>query len=317
MRTIKEKKIGFCILCKSKKQIFYSYGFDYESQTCKNKWTFKECEDCGHIQLDPRPSKSELDTIYPHNYYSYELSNKITPFILAGKNFLDQIKINLIIKNLKCELRSYMDVGCGDGKFLKLLEKKYQIKPEKIYGVELNEGLVKQLKKENYVAINSSIENIKRIKTSSISLITMFHVIEHVSDPKIVIKKLSKWLSKGGVLAIETPNVSSIDAQLFGKTFWGGYHFPRHWHLFNEKTLSKLLKECGINPIKISYQTGHSFWMFSFHHLALYNFKNKKIAKLFNPLKSILLLIFFTLFDKTRAFLGAKTSSILIIGQKI
>jgi 2-polyprenyl-3-methyl-5-hydroxy-6-metoxy-1,4-benzoquinol methylase len=317
LTSIKEKRLGFCSLCRSKKLKFYSYGYDYESKTCSNRWTFKNCENCGHIQLDPRPDETELGIIYPSNYYSYELSKKINPIISTGKNFLDQLKIKLIKKYLRCKLTSYMDIGCGDGKFLKLLEKKYHLDAKKIFGIELNKDLVKKLKREKYIAINSPIENIKKIKTASISLITMFHVIEHVSDPGLVIKKLSKWLAKGGVLAIETPNIDSIDAQLFRNTYWGGYHFPRHWHLFNEETLSKLLKDSGINPIKISYQTGHSFWMFSFHHLALYKFKNKKIAALFNPLKSIVFLILFTLFDKVRAFMGVKTSSVLIIGQKI
>ena len=74
----------------------------------------------------------------------------------------------------------------------------------------------------------------KWIKEETLEFITMFHVIEHVKDPKSIIKTLNKLLVPGGHLVIETPNIDSLDAMIFKETFWGGYHFPRHWHLFTQ-----------------------------------------------------------------------------------
>ena len=61
---------------------------------------------------------------------------------------------------------------------------------------------------------------------------TMFHVIEHVADPPRVAERVARWLAPGGVFAVETPNLESLDARLFRERYWGGYHFPRHWHLY-------------------------------------------------------------------------------------
>ena len=173
------------------------------------------------------------------------------------------------------------------------------------------------MRSEGFEAFYERIEAFDIIEPESISLATMFHVIEHVEDPVAVISKVSDWLAPGGILAIETPNIDSIDARLFRRTYWGGYHFPRHWHLFNRKTLSTLMQSQGIEPVHISYQTGHSFWMYSLHHLLRYRLKWVRLADLFDPMKGLLFLILFTGFDKVRAALGMTTSAILVVGRKV
>jgi hypothetical protein len=61
----------------------------------------------------------------------------------------------------------------------------------------------------------------------------------------------------------------------------------------------------------------HSFWMYSYQHR--YNFGDSPkpgLAKWFNPLGSLPVLVGFTTFDKLRAALGFKTSAMLMIGKK-
>jgi len=43
-----------------------------------------------------------------------------------------------------------------------------------------------------------------------------------------------------GALVVETPNLDSWDARLFKETWWGGYHIPRHWTLFDANSLRRL-----------------------------------------------------------------------------
>jgi hypothetical protein len=39
---------------------------------------------------------------------------------------------------------------------------------------------------------------------------------------------------------IVTDNTDALDFKIFKGGYWGGYHFPRHWNLFNRKSLTKL-----------------------------------------------------------------------------
>ena len=162
------------------------------------------------------------------------------------------------------------------------------------------------------------MEDCTEIADGSIDLATMFHVIEHVDDPGTVARRVAKWLTPGGVFAVETPNIDSYDARKFKQAFWGGYHIPRHWNLFSPVTLAKLLSDAGLEVVATKYQTGHSFWMYSYHHLTRFGPKQDvKGAAKFNPFGgSLLRLAAFTGFDKMRAALGRKTSAMLMLARK-
>lgn len=315
--VIAQLAVGNCALCNAGDLQSYASGYDYELRTCSNEWHFKQCPNCNHVQLDPRPVIEELDTIYPANYYSYNMSEKLSVVAVMGKEFLDRLKFRRILRFLDYSPTSYLDIGCGDGRYLHLVERRKGIRRSNIYGLELSADISSKLRNEGFAVFNERVEACDSIPIGSISLATMFHVIEHLDDPVAVVGKISSWLAPGGILAIETPNIDALDARLFKKSYWGGYHIPRHWHLFHRKTLEILMRDNGIEPVHVAYQTGHSFWMYSFHHLVRYKLKIPFLSKFFDPMKGLVFLIVFTGLDKLRAALGFKTSSILIVGRKV
>ena len=162
------------------------------------------------------------------------------------------------------------------------------------------------------------VEDASGIPEGGVDLITMFHVIEHVDDPGTVIRRITDWLSPGGIFALETPNLDSLDARLFHKTYWGGYHIPRHWNLFTPATMSRLLTDNGMEVLGVGFQTGHSFWMYSLHHAVRYGGGGSRpgLGQLFDPIRSLLGIAAFTGFDLVRGALGSKTSAMLMIGRK-
>jgi SAM-dependent methyltransferase len=188
---------------------------------------------------------------------------------------------------------------------------------ERIYGLELDQAVVDRLRTRGFQAWCERVETCTSIPAGSIDLATMFHVIEHVDAPDVVLERIAEWLAPGGVLAVETPNLDSIDARLFRDRYWGGYHIPRHWHLFSPHTLEKLLVRAGLTPVATMFQTGHSFWMYSLHHWLRYEpTERPSLARRFDPFRNVAPLAMFTLFDKVRGALGARTSAMLMIARK-
>jgi SAM-dependent methyltransferase len=310
---------GPCPVCHGTASRVFARGYDYELLTCRNLWTFRQCATCGHVLLDPRPRDDSLETIYPPHYYSYTLSKRVNPIALKGKEMLDGMKFRRILRHVARRPSSYLDIGCGDGRYLRYLETKLELTRDRLFGLELSKEVVNALRAQGYRAMCATIEACEDIEAGAIDLITMFHVIEHVSDPAGAIQRVADWLSPGGLVAIETPNLDSIDAKLFRRTYWGGYHVPRHWHLFTPVTLARLLEDRGFRVLKLSYQTGHSFWMYSFHHLLRYGprFRSERLSALFDPVGGgVFFLAGFTALDKLRALLGFKTSSVLAIARK-
>jgi SAM-dependent methyltransferase len=305
-----------CPVCGSLKQNAFASGFDYELLTCSNEWHFVKCVDCSHVWLNPRPAVAELGVIYPSTYYAYNYG-KISPIARRAKELLDRRKIAKIVRSCARAPRTYLDIGCGDGRFLKVLERQ-GVSRSGLYGLELDERVVGRLRDAGYPGVFCArVEDASSIPEDGVDLITMFHVIEHVDNPATVIRRIHDWLSPGGVFALETPNLDSPDARLFHNTYWGGYHIPRHWNLFTPQTISRLLTDNGMEVLGVGFQTGHSFWMYSLHHAVRYGGGSRpRLGQLFDPIRSLLGIAAFTGFDLLRGAAGAKTSAMLVIARK-
>ncbi|MGH7702832.1 MAG: hypothetical protein ACREMO_07035, partial [Gemmatimonadales bacterium] len=124
-----------CVVCGGRRFRGYTTGYDYELLTCSNPWTFVQCEHCAHVWLHPRPAISTLGVIYPPTYYAYNYAEQIHPIARWGKETLDRLKFRGILGSLSRQPESYLDIGCGNGRFLRLLERR-GVRREGLYGLE-------------------------------------------------------------------------------------------------------------------------------------------------------------------------------------
>jgi SAM-dependent methyltransferase len=314
--TIATADVPSCPVCGASEFAQYAVGFDYELLTCSNPWRFVQCLHCRHVWLNPRPAVSALPVVYPPTYYAYNYS-AINLIARKSKELLDRRKIARIVRHCPAPPRSYLDVGCGDGRFLRVMEK-LGVPRGALYGLELDQRVVDRLRSEGYTGVLCErAETVSSFPEGGIDLVTMFHVIEHVDNPGTVVSRIRRWLPPGGIFALETPNLDSWDARLFQRTYWGGYHIPRHWNLFTPASISRLLQENGLEVLTTVFQTGHSFWMYSLHHFVRYDGKSRpRAGAWFDPMKSLFGLAAFTTFDLFRGAIGSKTSAMLVISRK-
>ncbi len=315
--TIACEDVPLCAVCKGATYQEFARGFDYELLTCANAWRFVQCTQCEHVWLHPRPAIDALSTIYPPTYYAYNYEQKINPIAVRGKELMDRSKVRGILNQLSSFPRRYLDIGCGSGRFLKAMEQR-GLDRSGLFGLELDKECAERLAAQGYRVSSDRVEHWQAPPSEHLDLVTMFHVIEHLDDPALVVGKVAGWLAPGGVFAVETPNRASYDARRFAGGFWGGYHIPRHWHIFTPETLTRLLEGAGLEVISTRYQTGHSFWMYSIHHRLRYGSRSyPKLARWFDPFQGFLpFLVLFTFWDKLRATLGFRTSAMLLLARK-
>lgn len=306
---------GCCIVCGGSAWREEGRAQDYEYETCSNWWAFQSCEACGHVQMDPLPAASALSTIYPPDYYSYVMDQSIHPLARWAKGLLDRRKFGSILSRLSRPARSYLDVGCGDGRYLQLMIDAGADR-HRVHGVELDARAVDKARAAGLQVSHCRIEDARQLQPGSFDLITMFHVIEHVARPDEVVRRMHELLGSGGILALETPNFDCLDARLARRRYWGGYHAPRHWHLFTTRSLVRLLSDCGLVVERVSYQTGHAFLLWTLHHWLKYEKGWASLAKWSHPLRNIPLLAAATSFDLARIALGRRTSAMLILAKK-
>jgi len=86
-------------------------------------------------------------------------------------------------------------------------------------------------------------------KPGTFSVITMFHVLEHLYDPSAFLECARELLEPGGRLVVQVPNAASWQFLLFGEN-WNGLDIPRHLLDFKEQDLVNLLEYCGFEVVR-------------------------------------------------------------------
>ena len=77
-------------------------------------------------------------------------------------------------------------------------------------------------------------------------MVTLFYVIEHVSDPLGLLKEVNRIIKPGGLIFLRWPHSTPIIKILgpFSRCL-DLYHTPYHLFDFNPETIMKLLVICG------------------------------------------------------------------------
>ncbi len=225
-------------------------GREHEYDNTTNElFTFVRCRRCKVVRLNPRPDVSELARIYPPNYYAYNL-------VAGGQDRLfltDRIKkrmyqrrftttVDHLAKRGKIRL---LDVGCGDGRLLDWYRQSVLADRLETHGIEISESAADTARRRGHRVITGRFEVDHELEPGSFDLILAAHVIEHVDDPKGFAERAAELLAPGGLFVVATPNWNSADARKL-REHWGGNHFPRHWTLYEEKTLSALAQAVGL-----------------------------------------------------------------------
>lgn len=89
-------------------------------------------------------------------------------------------------------------------------------------------------------------------------MITAIEVIEHVSDPKLILEALNKKLSKKGLLFLTSPNFNSLNRYLL-KNRWRALWYPDHINIFNKSSIERILFQSGFSNVNVPTE-GHVIW---------------------------------------------------------
>jgi 2-polyprenyl-3-methyl-5-hydroxy-6-metoxy-1,4-benzoquinol methylase len=250
-----------CPHCGGLRYTAVASGEDYEYATCANTCRVVKCEACGLIYLNPAPEQGEFAVIYPQEYKPYHF-NAGQNFIMRVRDYLDTSKARSFLRLLPEEAR-ILDLGCGDGRYLKIMSR--ACPSWRLEGIDFSAQAVEHCRACGYSAVAGSYEEAD-LPSNKYDLINCNQVIEHMADPAAALLKTHRELKPGGLINIETPSLEGWDARIFRRSFWGGYHFPRHLIFFTEDSLQMFLAARGFDVVSVEYLVSPVFWVFSLHH---------------------------------------------------
>jgi 2-polyprenyl-3-methyl-5-hydroxy-6-metoxy-1,4-benzoquinol methylase len=208
-----------------------------------------QCGHCGHIQLLPKPTPEEDKAFYDNNLQDKHREKKIEYEQLEFNQQADTHRHTDLIETLIPKTASILDIGAGYGFFVKEC---YRRGYEKVKGLEISDE--RRAIAQTYTPaeimpfdVNEGADRIGRYDA-----ITLFHVLEHASDPIPFLKQIGLLLKPSGLLICEVPNVEDL---LLGNSpaYHDFYWIRAHLHYFNGKTLTMAFRQAGFQEITTRY----------------------------------------------------------------
>jgi 2-polyprenyl-3-methyl-5-hydroxy-6-metoxy-1,4-benzoquinol methylase len=229
-----------------------------------------KCSDCGLVYAHPRREASSIARSYietPHDTSYLQTEQDRRRKFAREVNELTKIMIPGRI----------LDIGCSIGIFLEEAQRA-GFDP---YGVDLSRWASEQAAAKGLKVSNATLSE-SRFADGFFDVVTMWDVIEHLTDPMSEMKEINRILKPKGWLVIATPDFSSLLSRLLGPA-WQSVSL-QHIYYFTPKTLGRLLGTCGFSIIKKTTDAKIS----SLDNLLSY-FKNRRL--IYAPLRG--------LFDRT------------------
>ena len=249
------KTITNCPVCNSHTFVPFLTCKDYT--VSKQDFNIVSCTNCNFKFTDPRPEDENLGDYYKsEEYISHSNTSKgiVSKLYHIVRNYTLKNKIRLVSKYVS--RGTIIDYGCGTGMFLNICKQNGW----KTYGMEPDSGAGKIASEMGLRVLNNKQSLKESIGSSQVDAITLWHVLEHVTDLNETLTFFKETLKQEGVLIIAVPNYTSYDAEHY-RQYWAAYDLPRHLYHFEINTISKLLLPYGFKLIETKPMKFDSFYV--------------------------------------------------------
>lgn len=173
-------------------------------------------------------------------------------------------------------IKTILDIGCGQGAFLKLVKKRTGAET---WGIEVVFEVAEKAKDHVDKIVTGKVEDVLNlIPDAYFDCITFNDVLEHLLEPTDVLKMIKQKLSPKGIVIASIPNVRYIKNlyELLIKKDWeykgAGILDSTHFRFFTQKSMKRMFEEAGYKIIKQKGINKIGSWIFRFFNLITFRF---------------------------------------------
>jgi SAM-dependent methyltransferase len=239
-----------CLVCGSGRSALLFRGSDRLYHTTSKEFSVVRCGECGLVRLDPQPPPEELGRYYPDNYWFAPDESAASRMEEAYRRLVLRDHVGFVTQALRSSRASgpLLDVGCGGGLFLGMMRER----GFRVLGLDNSrEAAAIAWRRQQAPSVCASLEQAP-FAAESVSGLTMFHVVEHLYDPRAYLRAAFDLLRPDGRLVVQVPNAASWQFRMMGRR-WNGVDVPRHLNDFRDSDLEKLIAGCGFEVVRRKY----------------------------------------------------------------
>ncbi|MGH7867532.1 MAG: class I SAM-dependent methyltransferase [Candidatus Dormibacteraceae bacterium] len=260
--------------------------FPAQDFVTNHQFQIAHCAACGFDVTSPQPDEEHIGAYYPAGYYGNPGTRRFPAPIEVLQKAMYAQRVRMVERVWGNKHGRVLDVGCGRG----LLLQAFRRRGWEVRGTELSEPAARYALEVAHVPVDiGRVEEIG-FPAEHFDAITIWHVLEHIHDPRVVLNEANRILKPGGVLLIGVPNFSGFEARFF-RDKWFHLDVPRHVTHLTKQILKQALVENGFQD-KCWSGFAPEYDAFSFvqstlnkcglRHNLLYNVLRGKQAKVMN-----------------------------------
>lgn len=213
-----------------------------------NHW---RCPECGLERIWPQPDDRSLSSMYNDRYFSHYQST-IDPQLtrsMKRATFDRQLELLASVGPIPAK-RRLLDCGAATG----ILAERARERGWDAFAIEVSdfgaEACAELLGPDHVHRGDVQSACFAANPESRFEVITMCDFIEHVRNPREVLRWARQHLAPGGVLLLTTPQVRSISWKLMGRHWF--HYVPEHLWLLSSQSIRTLLNESGFESAAVS-----------------------------------------------------------------
>ncbi|MER6129470.1 class I SAM-dependent methyltransferase [Streptomyces sp. NPDC001795] len=216
------------------------------------RFTLDRCQDCRHVFQNPRLSETGLEFYYRDFYDG--LGEQQLGRTFGGRTRMYEERARSLLPYDPTP-KNWLDVGTGHGHFC---ESARTVHPGTAFdgldftdGAELAEraGRVERGYRGSFTELAPEL-------AGRYDVVSMFHYLEHSTEPDRELRAAHRAVRPGGHLLIEVPDPDSRFARLLGR-WWLPWLQPQHLNLIPVGNLRRRLTEVGFTVVAEQHAEPH------------------------------------------------------------
>ena len=223
----------------------------YEQTVAKNLWHYRvvRCKSCGHIYANPIFDEQLVEESYLSQEHDNQFGVAEELLLRTNRGYADLVTEFLPLlerRNLQ------VDVGCDTGIFIRATR---DLGFHKVVGIEPGVDSANQARKISGIEVLQKLFDPADFQKGSIDFLNLIHVLDHLSQPRQIIREIKPLISKGGVVFAIVHNIESLIARVSGES-WPVLNLV-HFDHYAPATLRRLFEAEGYRVLAVKKTKNH------------------------------------------------------------
>ena len=233
-----EKKLRACAACGST---------DAQPLGIKNELDILSCSKCATVYTPYTPWYSSED--YYVSYYP-EASLSPPQFVQTR---LEEITAEFAPYR---QTNRLLDIGCGAGNLMMAARKNGW----DAHGLDVSTNAVDHVRSLGFEVFQGELQK-AQLPSQHFDVITAAEILEHLSEPRVLVEEVARVLRPGGLFWTTTPHARGLSARVLGLK-WRCIWPPEHLQVFSATGLTSLLRDVGFKDIRVRTTGGNPVEIF-------------------------------------------------------